>query len=395
MKNEIYRKNLLFYTNNMKDRKIINATGTLTSLGSNIISTNVMNSVTKISGIFVDMEQLSRDVGAYIADKLDVEAAYVTASGSAGIVLSIITAIDKFCKKRNNVHPRTEKRIYIAIQKMQKTEFRELVEYAGASIIDYGNDNLTTEVSLINLLAEFKDKIAAVFHFVLDPMPGSLSLEKVIKIAHSFDIPVIVDAAAELPPKNNLSKFVRMGADAVIFSGGKMLGSFSNSGLLLGREEFINAVSNIGPLHETDGDSNPKIYQGRPMKVSKETLIGTVTSIDEFLDLNEQMWMDNLNKMNKEIVARLNEKTDIATASIVSPKWYHPRPAIIPRVEIKLNKNLSSNELQKRLREKLIYVYIDEGKVYINPQCLKDEDLPILINQVIKELDTMRKLGCD
>ncbi len=74
MKNEIYRKNLLFYTNNMKDRKIINATGTLTSLGSNIISTNVMNSVTKISGIFVDMEQLSRDVGAYIADKLDVEA---------------------------------------------------------------------------------------------------------------------------------------------------------------------------------------------------------------------------------------------------------------------------------------------------------------------------------
>ena len=58
-------------------------------------------------------------------------------------------------------------------------------------------------------------------------------LESILAAAHARDIPVFVDAAAQLPPAENLWRFTEMGADLVIFSGGKGLAGPQDSGLVV------------------------------------------------------------------------------------------------------------------------------------------------------------------
>jgi seryl-tRNA(Sec) selenium transferase len=75
-------------------------------------------------------------------------------------------------------------------------------------------------VSESDIRGALNDKTAAILHFQYEPQGGEVTLSKVIEIAREFNIPVIVDAAAELPPLINLTRFIRMGADLVVFSWG-------------------------------------------------------------------------------------------------------------------------------------------------------------------------------
>ena len=78
---------------------------------------------------------------------------------------------------------------------------------------------------------------------------GAISIEQVIEIAHKNNLPVIVDAAALLPPIENLMKFTNLGADLVAFSGGKGLRGPQSTGILCGKKELIKArrlFKNIG-----------------------------------------------------------------------------------------------------------------------------------------------------
>src|SRR5258708_31211686 len=69
-----------------------------------------------------------------------------------------------------------------------------------------------------------------------------VELDQMIEIAHKAGLPVILDAAAEVPPPENLSKFVKMGTDLVAFSGGKNLHGPQCSGILMGRKDLIDAA---------------------------------------------------------------------------------------------------------------------------------------------------------
>ena len=60
-------------------------------------------------------------------------------------------------------------------------------------------------------------------------------LHRIVEMAHRRRIPVIVDAAAQLPPASNLKRFIAEGADLVAFSGGKALGGPQASGILAGQ----------------------------------------------------------------------------------------------------------------------------------------------------------------
>jgi L-seryl-tRNA(Ser) seleniumtransferase len=102
----------------------------------------------------------------------------------------------------------------------------------------------------------------------------ALPLGTVIEISHQSGVPVIVDAAAEVPPMENLSRFVREGADLVTFSGGKAIRGPQSSGFLLGSKDLIEACR----LND-----NPHMAIGRPMKVSKEEIVGLVKAIELYV----------------------------------------------------------------------------------------------------------------
>src|SRR5205814_10069746 len=99
---------------------------------------------------------------------------------------------------------------------------------------------------------------------------GELPLETAVQICRARRVPVLVDAAAQLPPRSNLWSFTRRGADAAIFSGGKGLRGPQSTGLVLGKRELIDACAFHGP---------PFPFIGRGMKVGKEELCGILAAV--------------------------------------------------------------------------------------------------------------------
>ena len=107
---------------------------------------------------------------------------------------------------------------------------------------------------------------------------GALPLEVVVRVARERAILVIVDAAAQLPPPDNLWAFTAAGADLVVFSGGKGLCGPASTGLVLGRSELVERIAANASPHER--------RMGRPMKVGKEDLIGILAAVEWYLALD-------------------------------------------------------------------------------------------------------------
>ena len=107
----------------------------------------------------------------------------------------------------------------------------------------------------------------------------ALPLTETLRIAHEQGVPVIVDAADQIPPLANLWRFTRdEGADLAIISGGKGLRGPQASGLVLGRADLVSACRlNSGPQHSI----------GRPAKVGKEELLGLLAAVEWSLGNDE------------------------------------------------------------------------------------------------------------
>ena len=144
------------------------------------------------------------------------------------------------------------------------------------------------------------DKSACIFWF-----PGRLvgendtPLEEVIAIANEHNLPVVVDAAAQLPPVDNLWRFTQMGVAIALFSGGKDLRGPQPTGLMLGRRDMIESIRVI---------SVPNHGLGRPLKVGKEEMMGVLAAVERYLQMDHpareqycedcvRMWCDTLNPL--------------------------------------------------------------------------------------------------
>src|ERR1019366_6297546 len=102
----------------------------------------------------------------------------------------------------------------------------------------------------------------------------------VISIAHAAGVPVVVDAAGQVPPVSNLTRFtVHDHADLVVFSGGKALRGPQTTGLVLGRADIVEACL---------ANANPRHSLGRPMKVGKEELLGILAAIEWAVSVDEE-----------------------------------------------------------------------------------------------------------
>ncbi|HZK12345.1 MAG TPA: aminotransferase class V-fold PLP-dependent enzyme, partial [Atribacterota bacterium] len=220
-------------------RKVINAAGTYTVYGGSLVSNEVIRAMEIASHNFVDIDELLQKTGEYIAKLIGVEAALITAGAAAGLTLSAAACMAGSKPEFINALPNTEgMKNEIIIMRCHRNPYDNAMVLAGAKFIEIGNG---IETHSWELEAAIGEKTAAVAFFVqAEMLEASLPLTKVIEIAHAKNIPVIVDAAAELPPIENLSKFMKMGADIVLFSGGKDLRGPQSSGLMLGKKDMVN-----------------------------------------------------------------------------------------------------------------------------------------------------------
>src|SRR6202011_1562572 len=109
---------------------------------------------------------------------------------------------------------------------------------------------------------------------------GRIRPESWLELARQHKVPTLLDAAADVPPLERLASYNRMGFDLVAFSGGKAIRGPNDTGLLLGRKEFIEAAKR---------NTNPHCGTiGRMMKVSKEDMIALLAAVERFVRLDHK-----------------------------------------------------------------------------------------------------------
>lgn len=280
---------------------IINAGGTKSTHGGSRISSEVLEAMNLASTSFVDVLELNRKVGEYIAQITGAESGMVTNGASSGVVLSLAacmtgTNISKIRRLPNTDGMKNE----MVIQKIHQGGYSHMYSFTGAKIIDVGNINdcLPEELD-----AAINEKTAAVA-YLFGPRISKvgLTLPEVVEIAHSKNVPVIVDAAAMLPPKVNLRRYINEGADLVVFSGGKFIQAPQATGLLFGKKELVEAaLLNASPNHSI----------GRPYKVSRESIVGLYKALQIYMKLDENKLFDKYYKQLAPMVDSLRTLTGI------------------------------------------------------------------------------------
>lgn len=291
-------------------RRIINADATLTRLGGSVMSREVLEAMEDAAGSFVDMHELQREVGRRLAELTRNEAAYVSTGAAAGIVLATLAAMNRGDLEtiaraiETGESPRDE----VIVQRVHRIPYDPAIRLAGARIVDVGNRLQTFPWELE---AAITPRTAMVFFAAgVHLAAGALGLEEVVEIAHRHGVPVVVDAAAQLPPTENLWRFTRgLGADVAIFSGGKDFHGPQASGLMVGTEAMIAAVAVNG---------SPYQRLARPMKVGKEEMIGLLTAVERYVEVD---WTERARRYEETVERWIAYFGDVSglTASRVFP----------------------------------------------------------------------------
>ncbi|MFW6007594.1 MAG: aminotransferase class V-fold PLP-dependent enzyme [Halanaerobiales bacterium] len=356
-------------------KPIINAAGTYTKYGGSLVSEEVMKTMRKASRNYVDIDNLLKKSGDYIADLLGVEAALVTSGAAAGLVLASAACMAGDNREQIELLPSTEEmENEIIVMRCHRNPYDQAIRTAGARFVEIGN---AIENHPWQLESAINEKTAAIVYFVQSAMfRASLSLAQIIKIGKKYNIPVIVDAAAELPPKDNLTRFYNMGADIVLFSGGKDIRGPQSSGLMVGRKDLIKKCL----LH-----SYPHHGIGRPMKLDKETIMGLVRAIELYLEEDENLRLEKWKKMTEEITQKLNTCKEI-NAFIDYPDQPLTQPAVIPRVYVKLNSKSQINEgevAEELLKgDPSVVVVVDNDYLIINPHMLAENQVETVVERI-------------
>lgn len=250
-------------------RPVINAAGTLTRLGGSLMPPEVVAAMASAAEQFVDMDELHLVAGRRIADLIGVEAAHVCGSATAGIALMAAACMTGTDPARIAQLPETEglKHRFL-VQPAHRNPYDRALLLSGGRFVDVAPDPEA-------LAAAIDERTAGVYYtFAWFCTQEALPLPQVAEIAHAAGVPVIVDAAAEVPPVSNLGRYTAEGADLVAFSGGKGLRGPQASGLILGRADLIEACR----LNDCPYDA-----LGRAMKTDKESIAGLAKAVELYI----------------------------------------------------------------------------------------------------------------
>jgi uncharacterized pyridoxal phosphate-dependent enzyme len=360
-------------------RKIINGSATLTVLGGSLMPPEVLEAMQAAAASFVDLDQLQERAGKAIAELTHNPAAYVSCGAAAGLVLSTAACIAGTDPEKRQLLPDTQgMRNEIIIHRKGRVGYDFAIRQAGGRLVEIGDEQ---GASVSDLQAAITDRTAAVFVFHKGlQMDGHIPLEQQIELAHRHHLPLVVDAAAQLPPPENLWRFTQMGVDLVLFSGGKGLCGPQSSGLILGRPELIEACA----FHAC-----PRPFIGRPMKSGKEEIIGLLAAVRWYLRLDHAALLKSYEDQVAEVIQAFSGQPWVSAARSFPSEAGQP----MPRAELTFNEaalGLTRQMILQQLYEGNPAVHLapaGEHGIFINPQTLQPGEIHIIIRR-LKEILT-------
>ena len=198
-------------------RPVINAAGAYTILGGSAVSARVQQAMEDANRYFVEMRELLASSGRIIAGIMECESAYVTSGAGGALVLAAAACMTGTDPARIEQLPDTTGlKDEILIQRCGRIKYDRCVTIPGSRLVEFGDDDRATPDQLE---AAFSDKTCAVHYLATGTRPGSLPLTDIVRIAHGHGVPVIVDAAGQTYPLDELRRYTRAGADLVCYAG--------------------------------------------------------------------------------------------------------------------------------------------------------------------------------
>jgi len=382
-------------------RRVLNAATSATTLGGSMPDPSVFDVMADAPKSYVSIVELQRWAGEKIAKVTGAEAGLPTAGASSGLMLAVAACIMRGTELEEydpsmgrgwshistRLPLRTEGlRTEFIVQKACRNSYDYAVECAGGRLVEVGSDDGATAEEMS---AAFDPEKTAGYYFTARQARKGLSLKEVLEVSHAHDAPVVVDAAAENPPKRKLRYYCELGADLVSYSGGKHIGALNNTGLLAGRADLIKLAHLQG---------YPFTGVGRAAKMSRETIVGLMRALELYLAHDEealyQLWMNRVNYIIKELGAIPGVE-----AKRIYQRVVEDGEPMAPFCSLRLDEGvcgMSGRDLVEALREGdprietlwepgFLLGSDYEGIIVVNPEYMLDGEPEILVAR-IKEL---------
>jgi len=314
--------------------KIINAAGTYTYLTAALMPPQVQRAVAQAALHPVRLKDLQQASGEYIAKKLRCEGAVVTSGASAALTLGTAACIASANGTKPDQIPENVDRMKheVIVQKAHRYEYDHAMLICGARIVE------------VVTLEDYKRAFTAntiMTNFFNSAEGGEIDRQTWLDVAHQHNVPCHMDAAADMPPIENLWKYTGMGYDLVSFSGGKGIRGPQNAGLLLGKKHLTDlAAVNNNPNSDA---------VGRGMKVAKEQIVGMVAAVDWLLQQSDEK--DQAEYMRRaDTISRAVKDVPSMKASVHIPEVANHVPHLMLTYDPAVV-GISPKHVQDRLRQ--------------------------------------------
>jgi L-seryl-tRNA(Ser) seleniumtransferase len=269
-------------------RPIINARGTFTIITGSQTLPEVKLAMDQASRGYVQMDELMEAVGKRLAEVTGAEWGIVTAGCCAALTHCTAAAIAGFNPERMQRLPDlTGLRSEVVIPHYSRNVYDHAIRMLGVKIVDVHDPS--------ELESAFNERTAMVYILGGPGDDGPLGTRVMADAARRRNVPVVVDAAAEiltLKPNVHLER----GASAVAYSGGKCIRGPQAAGLLLGEKNWLqSAWANSAPHHAF----------GRSLKVGKEEIMGMLAAVEMWVRRDHQAewqaWEARLNAISASV----------------------------------------------------------------------------------------------
>ena len=256
------------YFREMGIRPFINAAGTYTAMTASLMPAEVMEAINYASKHYVMLDELHDKVAERIATLVRSEAAMVTSGAASALMLgtaAVLTGTDR--RKIASLPNLAGMKGEVIIQKSHRFGYDHAVRNCGVRLIEVETrDDLERAIT---------DRTAMMLFYNANNFVGQIKDEEFAQLGKKHAIPTLNDAAADVPPVDNLWRYTGMGFDLVAFSGGKGICGPQSAGLLLGRKDLIAAARLNGPPNSD--------AIGRGLKVNKEEMLGMLVAVDLYV----------------------------------------------------------------------------------------------------------------
>jgi D-glucosaminate-6-phosphate ammonia-lyase len=307
-------------------RTVINACGNYTKVTASLMPREVMRAMDYASTRYVRLNDLQDAVGARIAGLVGSEAAMVSSGAASAISLGTAACITgnnaDFIRRIPDTSGMKDE---VVIPKGHRNNYDHAIRASGGKLVEVATaDELERAIG---------PRTAMLAFFNLREPVGAIKAAEFAEISRRRGVPVLIDAAADVPPVENLSRFIKLGYDLVCISGGKAICGPQSAGLLLGRRDLIEAAKlNTSP-------NSGSIHRG--MKVNKEEILGMLIALESFLKKDHAAEWKEWERRVAVIVGVVNTLEGVS-----AELWVPPIASHMPHVKVRWDRKSVSRSVK-------------------------------------------------